>query len=99
MDLRADWTIALRKRGDTWLLAGLAGFCLIMAMGEQGFLFGWLKRFLPLIGIARYPVKFMLLAAFIIPPLAAWGVRQMEAAEDNSAAGPPPSSNITCTTT
>ena len=63
-----------------WILAGLTVFSVFMAMGENGFLFPWLKHMIPVMGIARFPIKFVILAAFAFPLLAAYGLRQFEQA-------------------
>ena len=69
------FAVPMTRHRRTWLLGGVALFGLIMALGESGWLYGWLRRFVPIVGLARYPVKFMVLAAFIFPLLAARAVR------------------------
>ena len=69
--LVAVWKSRERR---VWLLAGATAFALIMALGDAGFLYTALKNLLPGGGIARFPVKFVLLAAFTVPMLAAFGV-------------------------
>ncbi|MBI5802654.1 MAG: YfhO family protein [Verrucomicrobia bacterium] len=69
--LVAVWKSRERR---VWLLAGATLFALIMALGDAGFLYTALKNLLPGGGIARFPVKFVLLAAFTVPMLAAFGV-------------------------
>ena len=68
------------KSSRFWILGGLAVFSLLMAMGENGFLFPWLKRMIPVMGIARFPIKFVVLAAFVFPLLAAYSLRSFEQA-------------------
>ena len=70
--LLAVWRVRERH---VWLLAALTLFALVMALGENSFVYSWLRRLLPATGLARYPVKFVLLAAFAVPLLAAFGVR------------------------
>lgn len=60
-----------------WLLAGLALFSLVMALGSHTPIYGWFKQVVPVVGLARYPVKFVALAAFVVPLLAAFGVRRL----------------------
>ena len=69
--LVAVWKTRERR---VWLLAGLTLFALVMALGDAGFLYTALKNLLPGSLIARFPVKFVLLAAFTVPLLAAFGV-------------------------
>ncbi|PYX65423.1 MAG: hypothetical protein DMG78_29725, partial [Acidobacteria bacterium] len=57
------------------LLGGTAGLSLILALGDAGYLYGFLRRVLPQIGLMRYPVKFVMLTTFAVPLLAACGVR------------------------
>jgi len=59
---------------SVWVLGGLALFSLIMALGDSGVLYTLLKPIIPLLGVARYPIKFVLLSAFILPVLAAFGL-------------------------
>jgi hypothetical protein len=39
-------------------------------MGEKALLYGWFKQSFPFLGVMRYPIKFVVLAAFILPLLA-----------------------------
>ncbi len=56
------------------VLAVIAGFSLVLAMGENGYLYLGLKKLAPQLGFARYPVKFLMLLTFALPLLAAQGV-------------------------
>lgn len=59
----------------TWLLCGATLLALILSLGHKGLLYSvWLKL-MPGGGVARYPVKFMLLAAFTAPLLAGVGIK------------------------
>ncbi len=69
--LLAVWKARERR---VWLLAGVTLFALVMALGDAGLLYSALKSVLPGSLIARFPVKFVLLAAFTVPLLAAFGV-------------------------
>ncbi|HYV36697.1 MAG TPA: YfhO family protein, partial [Gemmataceae bacterium] len=73
--IMAAWRV---RQKQVWLLAGLTLFSLIMALGENGSLYRWLKNFVPLLGIARYPVKYVFLAAFAVPLLAAYAIRFLD---------------------
>ena len=68
--LVALWRVRERR---VWLLAGVTTFCLLLALGENGFLHPWLAGIVP-IGVSRYPIKFVALAAFTVPLLAALGL-------------------------
>ena len=75
----ALWSVWRLRLGRVWLLAGLVVFSLVMAMGDQTFLYRWFKEFVPVVGLARYPVKFVALAAFAVPLLAAFAVGAIRA--------------------
>lgn len=69
--------VAVFDKGTTrraWLLAGLTVFALWMALGPAGGLFTAVKTVFPPIAVGRFPVKFVFLAAFTLPLLAAMGI-------------------------
>ncbi|MBN2506574.1 MAG: hypothetical protein JXQ71_07760 [Verrucomicrobia bacterium] len=74
----AVWAVCRVRCRQVGLLAGLAGLGLILALGERGWVFGWIREAIPLVGVARYPIKFVLLTAFAAPLLAAWAVRELQ---------------------
>lgn len=59
------------------LLAGATLLAVLLAMGDNFVLWRWLREVLPL-GVMRFPVKALLLAAFTVPLLAAWGMSYLE---------------------
>ena len=75
------------------LLAGATLLAVLLAMGDNFVLWRWLREVLPL-GIMRFPVKVLLLAAFTVPLLAAWGVKllfdspSVERVEESQRIGP-----------
>ncbi len=62
-----------------WLLAALTFFSLAMALGNNGFLFTLLRKIFPQIGFMRFPIKFVVLATFTLPLLAAHGLAWLRA--------------------
>ena len=52
-------------------LAALTGFCLVLAAGEATPVYGWLARLVGVIGLIRFPVKFVMVPVFVLPLLAA----------------------------
>ena len=64
-------------RRNAVLIAAAILFCVLAASGTNGFVYAPLKKILPLIGIARFPVKFMILPAFLLPLLAAFGLDEI----------------------
>ncbi len=81
----AGCALKFARSRRVWILAGLAVFSLLMAWGENGFLYPLVKRCIPLLGVARYPIKFVLLAAFALPLLAAFAIRALEARKEEAA--------------
>ncbi|HTD65335.1 MAG TPA: YfhO family protein, partial [Candidatus Limnocylindria bacterium] len=57
-----------------WILCALGLLSLFLAFGEQTPVFGTLRKALPFLGIARYPVKFLFVLAFVVPLLAGCGM-------------------------
>ena len=74
-----------RRTRLTWVLLGATALALVLALGHKGLLYSAMVGVIPSGGIARYPIKFVLLAAFTVPLLAAVGVRHFlaEVAERN----------------
>jgi hypothetical protein len=60
------------------VVAGSALFCWILALGNNGHLYSWLKQIFPLLGIARFPVKFTVLTTLLIPLPAAWAIGRIQ---------------------
>jgi hypothetical protein len=74
----AAWGIWKTRQPRVWILGGSALVAVLLALGENGVLFPLVKRFVPLLAIARYPIKFILLPAFAIPLLAAFGISHFD---------------------
>jgi hypothetical protein len=53
-----------------WLMA-LTVFCLVLAAGEATPVYGWLSRHVGVIGLMRFPVKFVMVPVFVLPLLSA----------------------------
>ncbi len=62
-----------------WLLAAAAIFCLVLALGDAGLIYGWLRKHIPAFGFMRFPIKFVVVPIFILPLLAAYGVARIQA--------------------
>lgn len=60
---------------ETTTLAVMAILSVLLAMGESGYLYGFIKDLFPRLGFVRYPVKFLMPLAFVTPLLAAYGIR------------------------
>jgi hypothetical protein len=53
------------------LLGALTVLCLLLALGKHGLVYPALKHLLPGLGFMRYPIKFVILPAALVPLLAA----------------------------
>jgi hypothetical protein len=67
--------LARDRRAITLGIAALG--CWVMALGSEGIVFDWFKRAFPMMGVARYPIKFVILTGFILPLLAAWALAKL----------------------
>jgi hypothetical protein len=54
-------------------LAGITLAGLVLALGNDGYVYAWLKHIMTWVGFARYPIKFVSIPIFTIPLLAACG--------------------------
>ncbi|HXC98143.1 MAG TPA: hypothetical protein VN048_02295, partial [Verrucomicrobiae bacterium] len=59
------------------LLTVFAVFSLLMALGGQARIYDWVRMVVPLLGFLRFPSKFLLLATFVLPLLAASGLGRL----------------------
>ncbi len=62
-----------------WLLLALAVTSVAVAMGNNGIVYGLLRRALPQLGFLRFPIKAVVLASFAVPALAVCGVARLQA--------------------
>jgi hypothetical protein len=60
------------------LLGALLLASLVLALGYDGFVFRWVQRLIPVLGLFRFPVKFVILTLLVAPMLAACGVAHHE---------------------
>jgi hypothetical protein len=67
-----------------WLLGGILVASAVLALGNNGFVFLWVKRALPFLGLFRYPVKFVILAVVAMPLLGAYAISYYEKRADRS---------------
>jgi hypothetical protein len=74
--------------GYCLLLFIIVSFSLILALGPEGYLYGWLKKAVPGMQIIRFPIKFVVLAAFAFPLLAALAVAQLAFARTHRQGAP-----------
>ena len=69
----AALAIRLRRHWEVWGLAGMTLAGLVLALGDSGRVYAWLRHIVPWIGFARFPIKFVSIPVFTIPLLAACG--------------------------
>ena len=70
------WCVGRVRRGRVLWLTALGLLGLALAFGEEGPLYRGLRWALPIAGVARYPVKFLLLTGFAVPLTAAYALNQ-----------------------
>jgi hypothetical protein len=75
--LLAAWRV---HKPRVWALASLSLLALTLALGDEGPVYGLLRRVFPLIAVVRFPIKFVLALVFAVPLLAAWGISPLTAA-------------------
>jgi hypothetical protein len=70
--------LLLEWRVKAWLLGGLGLTGIVLSMGDSGGLLPLLKSCVPGIGVARYPIKCIVLTVFALPLLAGFGILSLE---------------------
>ncbi len=70
-----------------WLIGGFLLASVILALGDSGFVFLWLKRLFPFLGFFRYPVKFVILTLTAMPLLVAYAVAHYESRPQQAGQG------------
>jgi hypothetical protein len=73
--LLAVWTLRERR---VWLLGACAAVALIFALGEHTPIYPILRRIIPQLSLITYPVKYLTLAAFFAPLLAAFALAHLQ---------------------
>ncbi len=69
---------AIWNRRRVWLLGAAALIGLLMALGDHGFLYSGVRNVFPALGFVRFPIKFVMLALFTLPLLAAYAMLSLE---------------------
>ena len=73
------WMAPQRRR--TWLLAAAGVLGLALALGDQVGPVRWLRHLVPQLDLMTYPVKFVTVAVFVAPLLAAFGLARLQTLE------------------
>jgi hypothetical protein len=63
-----------RRSTEVWLIAILTAFCLMLAVGNATPVYTWLSAHVGIVGLIRFPAKFVILPAFALPLLAAYAL-------------------------
>ena len=74
-----------QPRAFLLLLALLASA--VLALGDAGKIFHWLRLALPAANVMRFPIKFVVVAVFALPLLAAFAVREWSDSHREASAG------------
>jgi hypothetical protein len=72
--------VGLRRRRRVLFLVGVGVVAWWLALGPKAGLFHWLRSIFPLVGLMRYPAKFVLAGIFVAPMLAALAVAHLRSA-------------------
>ena len=86
----ALWAATRLRQPRTFLLLLVLAASAVLALGDTGKLFHWLRLTLPVANVMRFPIKFVVVAVFALPLLAAFAVRDWSDAsrEKNRGAWP-----------
>ncbi|MEW6157006.1 MAG: hypothetical protein AB1813_06210, partial [Verrucomicrobiota bacterium] len=80
----AVWQVRNQR---VWLLGALIFFSLLMALGPHAPLYPLIQKLFPALTWIRYPIKFVVLAIWALPLLAAFGVARWQRRLDPSDGG------------
>lgn len=64
----------LRRQPEICGIAGVTLVGLVLALGDNGYVYAWLRHIVPWIGFARFPIKFVSIPIFTVPLLLACGL-------------------------
>ena len=81
------WALVRVRAPQVRLLGAILAVSLVLALGDHGGLYSWLRRLVPALGAMRYPVRTVLPALFALPLLAAFGLREWCEAEPDRRRG------------
>jgi hypothetical protein len=68
---------ACLKNRTSLYLGGASLVSIILALGDSGYVLPWIKKLIPQIGYARFPIKFLAISLFSLPLLAALMVHRL----------------------
>jgi hypothetical protein len=71
------------KNWRVWLLGGFLLASLILAIGDKAYLYLFLRKAFPFLGLFRYPIKFVIISTAVFPLLAAFAIRHYEGGKNS----------------
>jgi hypothetical protein len=74
----AAWAVWRSRRGQVWLLAALTLLCLLLALGDATPVYRWLNQHFSVMGLVRFPIKFVILPVFALALLGAFGLAEKQ---------------------
>ncbi|MEO8426403.1 MAG: hypothetical protein ABI651_04745, partial [Verrucomicrobiota bacterium] len=83
----AIMTVWLARGARVWLLTAMCLICLILALGDNGYLYFWLRTAVPQIGVMNFPIKFVIPIVFSVPLLAAFTLQRLALATPEAVRG------------
>jgi hypothetical protein len=75
--LLAVWALVNRREPRLWALGSIAIVAALLALGDDGYIYAGARKILPILGFIRYPVKWLILVAFVLPLMAAIGFAEL----------------------
>ncbi|HTV41167.1 MAG TPA: YfhO family protein [Candidatus Sulfotelmatobacter sp.] len=63
-----------RRSVEVWVMLALSIFCLVLATGNATPLYAWMSAHVGIVGLIRFPVKFVTLPVFAMPLIAAYAL-------------------------
>ena len=63
-----------RRNVEVWVMLVLSVFCLVLATGNATPIYGWMSAHVGIVGLIRFPVKFVILPVFAMPLMAAYAL-------------------------
>lgn len=72
----AVFALLRRPSARVWLPGILSVFCIVLAVGNATPLYHWICAHVNIIGIIRFPVKFVILPIFALPLMAAYALAE-----------------------
>ena len=74
----AIWSVWRARSGRVLVSSLVFVAALVLAMGDNAYLYTAIKKVVPAVGFMRYPVKFMFLVMMVVPLLVSFAVSQIQ---------------------